>query len=307
MKYNFCVLSEKTIRVDMYLSTLFTDFSRSFIQKIIDRGHVKINGNEIKKNIKIKNQDEVSIDIIIEKSKIEAENINLDIVYEDENLIIVNKDAGINTHPVPGENGKIGTLVNALLYHTKNLATINGQERPGIVHRLDKDTSGLIMVAKNDSMMKYLQNIIQKREIDKYYIAIVNGIVKDKNFKIESFIGRHPTDKIKMTVKNPINPKLAISYGKVLQYIDNKYTVLEIKIETGRTHQIRVHLSSIGFPIIGDKVYGNKDINKEVLNKYGLERQALHSRKLVIELYGEKKEFIGELKSDMRKIVKLDF
>jgi 23S rRNA pseudouridine1911/1915/1917 synthase len=307
MKYNFCVLSEKTIRVDMYLSTLFTDFSRSFIQKIIDRWHVKINWNEIKKNIKIKNQDEVSIDIIIEKSKIEAENINLDIVYEDENLIIVNKDAWINTHPVPGENGKIWTLVNALLYHTKNLATINWQERPWIVHRLDKDTSGLIMVAKNDSMMKYLQNIIQKREIDKYYIAIVNWIVKDKNFKIESFIGRHPTDKIKMTVKNPINPKLAISYWKVLQYIDNKYTVLEIKIETWRTHQIRVHLSSIGFPIIWDKVYGNKDINKEVLNKYWLERQALHSRKLVIELYWEKKEFIWELKSDMRKIVKLDF
>nr|MDD3720344.1 RluA family pseudouridine synthase [Candidatus Gracilibacteria bacterium] len=303
MNYNFCVYSDKQIRVDMYLSTLFQDFSRSFIQKIIDKGQVKVNSQEIKKNIKIKNKDKIEISIVITKAKVEAEDIELDIVYEDENLIIVNKDAGINTHPVPGEEGKRGTLVNALLHHTKNLATIGGEERPGIVHRLDKDTSGLIMIAKNDKMMKYLQDIIQRREVDKYYIAIVAGKFNDKQFKIESYIGRHPTDKIKMTTKNPINPKIAITNGEVLGYIDGKYSVLRIKLETGRTHQIRVHLSSIGFPIIGDKVYGDSDINREVMKSYGLTRQALHSYKLGFELYKKRVEFIGELKDDMKKIV----
>ncbi|NDK07674.1 RluA family pseudouridine synthase [Candidatus Gracilibacteria bacterium] len=288
----------------MYLSTLFNDFSRSYIQKIIDKGNVLINGKEINKNIKIKNKDELLIKIIIEKSKIEAEDIELDIVFEDDNMIIINKDAGVNTHPVPGEGGKTGTLVNALLNHTKNLSTIGGVERPGIVHRLDKDTSGLIMIAKNDKMMRYLQDKIQKREVDKYYIAIVNGIIKEKNFKIESYIGRHSTDKIKMTVKNPISPKLAITHGKVIDYIDNKYTLVELKLETGRTHQIRVHLSSIGYPIIGDKVYGDVKINKEVYEKYGLQRQALHSYKLKILLYEKEVEFYGDLKHDLKIIVK---
>lgn len=303
MNYNFCVYSDKQIRVDMYLSTLFQDFSRSFIQKIIDRWQVKVNQTEIKKNIKIKNKDQIEINIVIWKAKVEAEKIDLDIVYEDENLIIVNKDSWVNTHPVPWEEWKKWTLVNALLYHTKNLATIGWEERPWIVHRLDKDTSGLIMIAKNDKMMKYLQDIIQKREVDKYYIAIVAWIFKDKQFKIESYIGRHPTDKIKMTTKNPINPKIAITHWEVLGYIDSKYSVLKIKLETGRTHQIRVHLSSINFPIIWDKVYGNIDVNREVFKEFWLDRQALHSYKLWFDLYWKRVEFIWDLKDDMKKII----
>jgi len=304
VKYNFCVLSDKQIRVDIYLSTLFSDFSRSFVQKIIDRWQVKVNNKDINKNIKINNKDHIEINIIIEKTEIIWEDIGLEIVFEDENIIVVNKDAWINTHPVPWENGKIWTLVNALIYHTKNLSTIGWVERPWIVHRLDKDTSGLIMIAKNDKMMKYLQDIIQKRKINKYYIAIVSWIIKDKNFKIESYIGRHPTEKIKMTVKNPLNWKIAITYWKVLDYIDNKYSLLEIKIETWRTHQIRVHLSSIWFPIIWDKVYWDSKINKEVLDKYWLQRQALHSYKLNFFLYEKEVEFIWELKNDMKKIIK---
>jgi 23S rRNA pseudouridine1911/1915/1917 synthase len=303
VKYNFCVLSDKQIRVDIYLSTLFSDFSRSFVQKIIDRWQVKVNNKEINKNIKINNRDQIEINIIIEKSEIIWQDMALDIVYEDENIIVVNKDAWVNTHPVPWENGKIWTLVNALIYHTKKLSTIGWVERPWIVHRLDKDTSGLIMIAKNDKMMKYLQDIIQKRKINKYYIAIVSWIIKDKNFKIESYIGRHPTEKIKMTVKNPLNWKIAITYWKVLDYIDNKYSLLEIKIETWRTHQIRVHLSSIGFPIIWDKVYWDSKINKEVFDKYWLQRQALHSYKLNFLLYEKEVEFIWELKNDMKKII----
>lgn len=289
----------------MYLSALFWDFSRSYIQKIIDNWEVKVNWKIINKNLKIQNKDEIEIFINIEKLELKAENIPLTIVYEDENIAIINKDAWVNTHPTPWALWKTWTLVNALLYHIKNLSWIGWIERPWIVHRLDKDTSGLIMIAKNDKMMLYLQEIMKKRDkIGKYYLAIVNWIIKDKEFKIESFIGRHPTDKIKMTTKNPINPKLAISYFKVLDYIDDKYTLVEVKIETWRTHQIRVHLSSIGYPILWDKVYWNKNVNKEVLAKYWLSRQALHSYRLEIELYWDKKEFIWELKEDMKKIIK---
>lgn len=304
MIIHFCTYIKDKQRVDIYLSTLLSDFSRSYIQKMIDNWSVWINGKNISKNLKIVNRDEIKININVEKLKLKAENIPIDIVYEDENLAIINKDAWINSHPTPGFEWKTWTLVNALLYHIKDLSWIWWVERPGIVHRLDKDTSGLIMIAKNDKMMLYLQDIIKKREkIGKYYLAIVSWIIKDKEIKIESFIGRHPTDKIKMTTKNPINPHLAISYIKVLDYIDEKYTLVQVKIETWRTHQIRVHLSSIWFPIIADKVYGNKKINEEVEKKYWLKRQALHSYKLEIELYGEKKIFIWELKEDMRRIV----
>jgi 23S rRNA pseudouridine1911/1915/1917 synthase len=304
MIYQFCTYIQKKERVDIYLSALLSDFSRSYVQKIIDKWNVKINGKVVTKNIKIDNKDELEIFIATEKLWLNAENISLSIVYEDENIAIINKDAWLNSHPTPGEEGKTWTLVNALLYHIKDLSSIGGVERPWIVHRLDKDTSGLIMIAKNDNMMHYLQETIKKREkIWKYYLAIVSWIVKDEYFKIESFIWRHRTDKIKMTTKNPINPKLAISYVKVLDYIDDKYTLVEVKIETWRTHQIRVHLSSIGYPIIWDKVYWDKKINEEVFKKFGLNRQALHSYKLEIELYWQKREFIGELKEDMSKIL----
>jgi len=304
MIIHFCTYMKEKQRVDMYLSALLSDFSRSYIQKIIDSWNVVVNGKVISKNLKIRNRDEIKIHINIEKLELKAENIPLDIIYEDQNLAIINKDAGINSHPTPGFEWKTWTLVNALLHHIKDLSWIGWVERPWIVHRLDKDTSGLIMIAKNDSMMLYLQNNIKKREkIGKYYLAIVSWIIKNKEIKIESFIGRHPTDKIKMTTKNPINWKLAISFVEVLSYIDEKYTLVQVKIETGRTHQIRVHLSSIWFPIIGDKVYGDKKVNNEVEKKYWLKRQALHSYKLEIELYWEKKEFIWELKEDMKRIV----
>lgn len=303
MQYTFCTYINETKRVDMYLSALFWDFSRSYIQKMIDNWQLKINDKIVTKNLKIKNKDKIELEIILEKLEIEAENMNLNIIYEDSNIIIVNKDSWVNSHPVPWVWWKTGTLVNALLFHTKDLASIWWVERPWIVHRLDKDTSWLIMIAKNDSMMHYLQNIIQKREVDKYYIAIVSGLVKEKNMRIESFIGRHPTDKIKMTTKNPINPKLAITNIELIDYIDNKYSLLLVKIETWRTHQIRVHLSSIWFPIIWDKVYGNIKINKEVFSKYWLQRQALHSYKLKLELYNKKMEFLAPLKDDMKKII----
>jgi 23S rRNA pseudouridine1911/1915/1917 synthase len=194
-------------------------------------------------------------------------------------------------------------LVNALLYHIKDLSSINGIERPWIVHRLDKNTSWLIMVAKTDKMMTYLQEKMKKRDIWKYYLAIVSGILKEKEFKIESFIWRHSTNKIKMTTKNAINPKLAITHWKVIKYIDSKHTLVELKLETGRTHQIRVHLASIWYPILADEVYGNPKVNKEVATKYQIKRQALHSYKLEIDLYWKNETFYWELKADMKKIL----
>lgn len=160
------------------------------------------------------------------------------------------------------------------------------------------------MIAKNDPMMVYLQNLLKdKKHISKYYLALVKWHVEEQNFKIESFIGRHPIDKTRMTsAGNALNPKLAVTYGKVLKYFDDM-TLLELKIETWRTHQIRVHLSAFGYPIVGDKVYGDKKTNEEVLKKFWLSRQALHSYRLEFELYGEKRIFLADLKEDMKKII----
>ena len=295
---------EKPWRVDMYLSALFWELSRSYIQKLIDTGCVKINGEMVKKNLKLKNQDAVMIQEIITSSEILPEDIPLEIVYEDESICIVNKDAGINVHPVPGIEGKKGTLVNALLHHCKEkLPVISGEERPGIVHRLDKHTSWAIMIAKNDQMMKYLSKIIKERCIKKYYIAIVSGVLTQEKFTITSEIGRHRVDKMKMTTQNPMNPKHAITHWEVLWYIDDTHSVIKIDLETGRTHQIRVHLASIGYPILWDTVYGNPKVNKQVATLYQLHRQALHAFELQFNLYGEEKAFIAPLKIDMKSMI----
>jgi len=307
MEYKFCVLSEKPLRVDMYLSTLFKDFSRSYIQKLIDKWQLQINSIVVSKNIKIKPKDEIILKIKLEKlENIEPEDIKIDIIYEDENLLIINKDVNTNVHPVPWKNGKTWTLVNAILYHCKNkLPSINWVERPWIVHRLDKDTSWIILIAKTDFMMKYLSKIIKERQISKYYLAIVNGIIKNKEFKIESYIWRDPKDRLKMTVISPINPKIAITYWEVLNYIDDKYTLVKVKLETWRTHQIRVHFASIWYPILWDTTYWNKKVNTEIAQKYWLKRQALHAQRLEFELYWEQRVFEASLKDDMKGIIRV--
>lgn len=306
MRYNFCVfLDSKPKRVDIFLSALFSDFSRSYIQKMIDKWQVSVNSQKINKNLKIENKDEIIIEIKTERlEEVRAEKIDLDIVYEDNDILVINKDAHINVHPVLWEWWKSGTLVNAILYHCKNkLPSINWVERPWIVHRLDKETSWLIMIAKTDKMMKHLSDTIKNREVEKYYIAIVNWKVKNRKFKIESYIWRDPNNRLKMTTVNSVNPKIAITYGELLEYIDNKYSLLKIKIETGRTHQIRVHLASIGYPILWDKTYWNPKVNKELATRYQLDRQALHAYKLKLNLYNKEKTFIWDLKEDMLKII----
>lgn len=304
MRYNFCVLLSKTQRIDIFLSVLFPDISRSYIQKMIDSWCVLVNTMSVKKNVKLHHKDEVFIEEIITQVDILAEDIPLDIIYEDENILIINKDAWINVHPTPGVEWKSWTLVNALLYHCKNkLPVISGEERPGIVHRLDKHTSGAIMVAKNDTMMKYLSDIIKKREVKKYYLAIVSGVLIESNFTITSDIGRSPYDRIKMTTQWGLNPKHAVTHGEVIGYIDEEYSVIKIDLETGRTHQIRVHLASIGYPIIWDEVYGNPKVNKKAATLYQVHRQQLHAYELILSLYGTKKLFRAALKKDMLRFI----
>ena len=304
MKYCFSVILEKQKRVDMFISALFDSFSRSYVQKLIDNGYVLVNGNITKKNIKLSHKDELEIHIKTEKINIEPEKMDLDIVYEDADMMIINKEAWVNVHPVPGEWWKSGTLVNAVLYHCKNaLPVISWEERPGIVHRLDKDTSGLIMIAKNDSTMHFLAKILKERKIEKYYIAIVYGKVKNRDIHIESYIWRDRYNRQRMSSQNPINPKFASTKAQVIDYIDNKYTILKVKLETGRTHQIRVHLASIGYPIIGDKVYGNDKANTEAKTIYQIKRQALHAYNLEFEQCWKFKKFEWAVKSDMMKMI----
>lgn len=281
---------------------------------MIEEGKISCNGEKFTKNKKIYRGDIIEIQWKIEQMELIAEDMPLDIVFENDDFAIINKDAGINTHPTPGEWGRKGTLVNALLYHFKNLgirhedpefnpSIINGVERPGIVHRLDKDTSWLIIIAKNDKSMHALQLKIAKRTIHKTYLALVVGIVKDQEWYIESFIGRDPYDRKKMTTLDPINPKLAKTKFCNKWVIANKYTLLEVDLLTGRTHQIRVHLSSIGYPIVGDRVYGNDGVNREVLEQYGLTRQWLHAARLDFNLFDQEYHFEAPLKSDLEKFL----
>lgn len=304
MQYRFCVNIQKKERVDMFISALFWELSRSYIQKLIDTGCITVNEEKIKKNLKLQPRDEIFIEEIINSVEILPEDIALDIIYEDENICVINKNPDINVHPTPGVEGKRGTLVNALLHHCKeNLPIISGEERPGIIHRLDKDTSWVILTAKNDKYMKTLSEKIKNREVKKYYIAIVQGVVTDKEFTIQSDIGRHRHDKIKMTTQDPINPKHAVTHAQLVWYIDNTYSVLKIDLETWRTHQIRVHLASIWYPIIGDKVYWNHRINTTVATLYQIHRQALHASEFHVSLYGEEKIFHAELKEDMQRLI----
>lgn len=310
----FCVLSDprETKRVDTYLSALFPEKSRSYLQKMIEEGKISCNGESFTKNKKVYRGDVIEIAWKIDQMALLAEDMPLEIIYENDDFAIISKDAGINTHPTPGEWGRVGTLVNALLYHFKTLgirsenpefnpSIINGVERPGIVHRLDKDTSWLIIIAKNDKAMHALQLKIEKRSIHKMYLALVVGIVKDQTGYIESFIGRDPYDRKKMTTIDPSNPKLAKTKFCNKWVIAWKYTLLEVDLLTGRTHQIRVHLSSIGFPIVGDKVYGNEKANLEARENYWLTRQWLHAYKLNFNLFDQEYNFEAPLKGDLQK------
>ena len=256
-------------RLDKYISMLFAEQSRSFFQKLIKDGHVSVNDKLEKANYRLKLEDFVQIEIPdAVEAQIQPENIPLDILYEDEDLLVVNKPKGMVVHPSAGHY--TGTLVNAVMYHCKNsLSGINGEIRPGIVHRIDMDTTGSLIVCKNDESHLAIAEQIKIHSINRIYRGIVCGVVKEEEGTIHAPIGRHPIDRKKMAI-NEKNGKDAITHYKVLERFE-KYTYMEFKLETGRTHQIRVHMASIGHPLLGDPLYSNGK------SSYKLQGQTLHA------------------------------
>ena len=244
------------------------DLTRSKIQSLIKTGNVLVNGKESKNSYIVSDGDEIDITIVEENMHVEAEDIPIDIVYEDDDVIVINKKSGIVVHP--GNGNHSGTLVNALMNHSK-LSTINGEYRPGIVHRIDKDTSGLLIVAKNDKAHLILAEELKKKEIKRKYIALVKGVIPHDTGTIDAPIGRDKNDRKKMCV-TPDNSKEAITHFKVLERF-KEATLLECILDTGRTHQIRVHMKYIGHPIINDPVYlGGKNIDNygQMLHAYSI-------------------------------------
>lgn len=258
-------------RLDVYLSDALEGFSRSYIQNLIKKGCVRINDKEQKASYKLKIADSVEVEIPdAQPLELKAQNIPLDIRYEDDNMLVVNKPSGMLTHPTSVQ--KEDTLVNALLYYCHdNLSGINGIMRPGILHRLDKNTSGLLMIAKNDYAHNFLAQQIKDKSAIRQYLTVVHGVLKDDEGTINAPIGRHPRHREKMGVVD--DGKRAVSHYKVLERFKN-FTYVEMTLETGRTHQIRVHMSYIKHPILGDSVYGggfaNMKLNEQVLQAYKL-------------------------------------
>lgn len=296
MKDSF-VFEDEPIRLDLYLNEIYEDISRTYLQKLIKDGNILVNNIEHKKNYILQVGD--LVDVIIpepKELKIEAENIYIEIVYEDNYLAVVNKPRGMVVHPAPGNYS--GTMVNALLYKLDSLSSINGVIRPGIVHRIDKDTTGLLVVAKDDYTHQNLSNNIKEHKTERTYIALVHGNVENNNGTINLPIGRDEKERKKMAVIQK-NSKDAVTHFEVISRF-NKYTLLKLQLETGRTHQIRVHLAYIGFPIVGDDLYGRKN------NEFNIHGQLLHAKKLVFihPKFDEMMEFEADLPEDFKKILK---
>lgn len=250
------LVSEKSQRLDLYLSSELQDLSRSRLQQLIEQGHVLLNDQVCtSKKINLKVGDRICVEIpSVQPLKLVAEDIPLDILYEDDQLLILNKQAGLVVHPAPGHPD--GTLVNALLAHCPNLPGIGGVQRPGIVHRLDKDTTGAIAIAKTDIAYQHLQAQLQAKTAKREYLGVVYGVPKTESGIINLPIGRHPQDRKKMAiVPTEQGGRTAITHWQIQERLSN-YTLIHFQLETGRTHQIRVHSAKIGHPIVGDSIYG---------------------------------------------------
>ena len=271
MKEYIVSQEEKGKRLDTYIPSVDTDITRTSAQRLIEDGNILVNGKNAKVSYKIQENDKISVEIPEPKQiELKAQNIPIEIIYEDSDIIVVNKPKGMVVHPANGNPD--GTLVNAIMAICKDsLSGIGGEIRPGIVHRIDKDTSGLLIVAKNDNAHVKMSEQIKNHEVKKTYIALVRGVFKENEATIDMPIGRSTSDRKKMAVNK--NGKNAITHIKVLKRFD-KYTLLKVNIETGRTHQIRVHLSHIGYPIFGDYTYSNGK------NEFDVIGQCLHAQKL---------------------------
>ena len=286
------------LRIDKYLSLNLDFLSRSYIQKMIQEQNVSVNGKIVKANYNLKEDDEIEFQLPPNvEPDIVAENIPLDVLYEDNDCIVVNKPKGMVVHPAAGHYS--GTLVNALMYHCKDsLSGINGVMRPGIVHRIDKDTTGSLIICKNDTSHEIIAQQLKEHSIVRKYRAICMGVIKEDELTINAPIGRHPVERKKMAI-NEKNGKSAVTHVKVLKRLKNA-TYVECRLETGRTHQIRVHLSSMGHPLLGDETYG------DTKNKYKLQGQTLHAYILgfVHPTTGEYIETTASIPSYFEKLLK---
>jgi 23S rRNA pseudouridine1911/1915/1917 synthase len=288
---------EKGQRLDVFVVERFPELSRSHVQKLIEQGNVLVDGSVRKANYKLRGGEAVQVTVPqAEPISVEPEDIPLDILYEDKDIIVVNKARGMVVHPASGVYS--GTLVNALLYHCQDLSGINGEIRPGIVHRLDKDTSGVMVCAKNDTAHLNLAEQIRTKTAHRTYWAIVHGNIKEEAGIIKGDIGRHPTDRKKMAIVRE-NGKPAVTHFKVLERF-GEYTLVECQLETGRTHQIRVHMTSIGHPLINDPKYGPKKSSPFAING-----QALHSLQLTLmhPVTKEEMTFTAPIPNDIEKIL----
>ena len=294
----FLVIDEEEgSRLDVYLSEQLGDMSRSYIQKLIKEKKVKVNGKVEKAKYLVKENDDIFIEIPKPKTlEIIAQDIPIDIVYEDDDLLIVNKPQDMVVHPAPGNYEN--TLVNAILYHCEgNLSSINGVIRPGIVHRIDKDTSGLLMIAKNNNSHNYLSEQLKDHSITREYEFICHGVMKEDKITVNKPIGRNPKDRLKMAVVK--DGKHAVTHFEVINRYEN-FTHVKATLETGRTHQIRVHALSLNHPLLGDPIYGPKN------NKFGVKGQVLHAKKLgfIHPTTKEYVEFDSELPEYFNNIIK---
>ncbi len=296
-----CDETSAGLRLDVFLSGQ-AELTRSLAQKLIENGDVKVGGQTVNKNYKLRTGDEISI-VLPEAEPLEAEpeNIPLEIVFEDDALIVVNKPQGMVVHPAAGH--VTGTLVNALLYHAKGrLSAINGVIRPGIVHRIDKDTSGLLVVAKTNNAHLSLAEQIKEHSVTREYFCIAHGKFKEEAFTVDKPIGRHQKDRKKMAIVAADNGRHAVTHVQVVKQFA-RWALLTCRLETGRTHQIRVHLSSLGHPVAGDPVYGVK--NDSLAKKYALKGQLLHAATLgfVHPESGEYMEFHAPLPAHFQKVL----
>ncbi|MCD6109287.1 RluA family pseudouridine synthase [bacterium] len=298
--------SNNNKRIDKFLSEYFPDYSRASIQKSIKNGMITVNEVKVKPHYDLKKNDIVNV--FLSDNQVyfpKPEDIKLTIVFENPDLAIVEKPFGMVVHPTQEGKHLSGTLVNALLKHfgAKHLSSIGGMLRPGIIHRLDKDTSGLLIIAKNNEIHKYLVGLMKKRDITKKYLTLVRGHLKHETGRIEAPLTRAKRDRKKIGLAMPKEGREAITEYKTIGFY-GPYTLVEATILTGRTHQIRVHFASIGHPVVGDELYGDKKVNKD-LRKLGLKRQFLHATKLSFKMpNGEKINIKNKLPSDLKAVIK---